>query len=97
MTHNGLLRLASLLSVLFFTLHLADDIVRGMEPGTLPNLLAVPICVLWLYGTLVVPERRAGHVIMLLGALLGRNSKAKWRSENPTSNHVVLSYRMTGR
>jgi hypothetical protein len=63
------LTIASLLSVLFFTFHLADDIVRGMEPGTLTNLPAVPIFVFWLYGTLVLAERRSGYIITLLGGL----------------------------
>jgi hypothetical protein len=66
-----MLTIASLLSILFFTFHLADDIVRGIEPGTLTNLTAVPIFVFWLYGTLVLAERRSGYVIILLGSLLG--------------------------
>jgi hypothetical protein len=53
------------------TFHLTDDIVRGMEPGTLSDLIAVPILVVWLYGTLVLAERRSGYVIILLGSLLG--------------------------
>src|SRR5277367_2864831 len=71
MKHNGMLTIASLLSILLLTFHFADDIVRGMEPGTLPNLIAVPILVIWLYGTLVLAERRSGYVIILLGSLLG--------------------------
>jgi hypothetical protein len=63
------LTITSLLSILFFTFHLADDIVRGMEPGKLTNLTAVPIFVVWLYGTLVLAERRSGYVVMLLGGL----------------------------
>jgi hypothetical protein len=31
----------------------------------------VPILVVWLYGTLVLTERRSGYVIILLGSLLG--------------------------
>jgi hypothetical protein len=31
----------------------------------------VPIFVVWLYGTLVLAERRSGYVIILLGSLLG--------------------------
>ena len=65
-----LLTIASLLSILFGTFHLADDIARGMSPGGLPNLLAVVICVVWLYGTLVLAERRSGHVIILVASLL---------------------------
>ena len=70
MKHNVTLTIASLLSTLFFTFHLSDDIVRGFEPGTLTNLTAVPIFVVWLYGTLVLAERRSGYVIILLGSLL---------------------------
>jgi len=69
MKQNVMLTTASLLSILFFTLHLADDIVRGFEPGTLTNLTAVPIFVLWLYGTLVLAGRRSGYIITLLGGL----------------------------
>jgi len=72
MKHKLVLITASLLSILFMMLHLADDIVRGMAPGTLSTLAAaVPILVVWLYGTLVLPEKRSGYVIILLGSLLG--------------------------
>jgi hypothetical protein len=71
MKPNTMLIIASLLSILLMTFHLADDIVRGMEPGTLFDLIAVPILVVWLYGTLVLTERRSGYVIVLLGSLLG--------------------------
>ena len=59
------------LSILFMTFHLSDDIVRGMEPGGVKNLIGVLILVVWLYGTLVLAERRSGYVIILLGSLLG--------------------------
>jgi len=71
MKQNILLVIASVLSILFMTFHLTDDIVRGMEPGKLLDLIAVPILVVWLYGTLVLAERRSGYVIILLGSLLG--------------------------
>jgi hypothetical protein len=64
-----MLTIASLLSILFFTFHLSDDIVRGMEPGKLTNLTAIPIFVVWLYGTLVLAGRRSGYIITLLGGL----------------------------
>jgi hypothetical protein len=71
MKHNNvILTVASLLSVLFGTFHLADDITRGMSPGGLPNLIAVVIWVVWLYGTLVLAGRRSGYVIILVGSLL---------------------------
>ena len=71
MKQSVLLTIMSLLTILFLTFHLADDIVRGFEPGKLSNLTAVPICVVWLYGTLVLAGRRSGYIIMLLGSLLG--------------------------
>jgi hypothetical protein len=60
-----------MLSILFITLHTTDDIVRGMEPGRLFDLIVVPILAVWLYGTLVLAGRRSGYVIILLGSLLG--------------------------
>jgi hypothetical protein len=69
MKHGRSLTIMSLLSIVFFSFHLADDIVRGFEPGTLTNLTAVPIFVVWLYGTLVLAERRSGYIITLLGGL----------------------------
>ena len=70
MKQSVLLTIASLLSILFFSFHLADDIVRGFEKGGISNLTAVPIFVVWLYGTLVLAERRAGYIIILLASLL---------------------------
>ena len=71
MKESVMLTIASLLSIVFGTFHLADDIARGMSPGGLPNLFAVVIWVVWLYGTLVLAERRSGYIIILLGSLLG--------------------------
>ena len=71
MKQNVMLTIASLLSVLFTTFHVTDDIVRGMEPGTLSDLIVVPILVVWLHGTLVLAGKRSGYVIILLGSLLG--------------------------
>ena len=62
MKHNILLVIASVLSILFMTFHLTDDIVRGMEPGTLFDLIVVPILVVQLYGTLVLAGKRSGYV-----------------------------------
>jgi hypothetical protein len=70
MKYTVTLTIMSLLSILFTTFDLTDDIVREMEPGTLPTLAEVLILVVWLYGTLVLAERRSGYVIVLLGSLL---------------------------
>lgn len=62
--------IASLLTILFATFHLADDIVRGFSPGGVSNLGAILFLVVWLYATVVLPERRSGLVIILVGSLL---------------------------
>ena len=67
----NLLTITSLLSLLLFTFHISEDIVRGMEPGGFKNLSGVAIMVVWLFGTLVLAGRRSGFVITLLGSLLG--------------------------
>ena len=71
MKQRDLLTITSLFSILLLTFHLTDDIARGFEKGTLNNLTAVPLFVIWLYGTLVLAGRRSGYVIVLLFSLLG--------------------------
>jgi hypothetical protein len=61
----------SLLSILLVSLHLADDIVYGTDKSATSNIIAAAVLVIWLYGTLVLGERRSGYAIMLLGSLLG--------------------------
>jgi hypothetical protein len=70
MKNSVVLTITSLLLVLLLTFHLADDIRRGYEPGGLSNLVGgVLIIVVWLYGMLVLFERRSGYIIMLLLSL----------------------------
>ena len=70
MKNSSLLSISFLLLILLLTFHLADDIRRGYEPGGLSNLVGgVLITVVWLYGTLVLAERRSGYIITLLGGL----------------------------
>jgi hypothetical protein len=71
MKHHVTLTITSLLSILLFAFHWVDEVARGMEPGGLSALGGVVILVVWLYGTLVLAERRLGHIIMLLGSILG--------------------------
>ena len=70
MKRSMMLTITSLLSMLFFTFHLTDDIVRGFEPGGFKHLSGILTLVVWLYGTLVLYERRSGYIIILLGSLL---------------------------
>ena len=71
MKHNSLLKITSLLSIVLMTLHVTDDIVRGVSRAGAENAFGVAIFVVWLFGTLVLAERRSGYVIMLLGGLFG--------------------------
>jgi hypothetical protein len=69
MKQHAVLVVTSLLSILFLTLHITDDIVRGISKAE-PSNTALLVLVVLLYGTLVLAERRSGHVIMLLVGLL---------------------------
>lgn len=69
MNQTRVLQITSLLSLLLLTLHVTDDIVRGISPAESSNI-ALVVLVILLYGTLVLAERRAGHVIMFLAGLL---------------------------
>ena len=62
------LAIASLLSLVLLTLHITDDIVRGISKAESSNIALIVLAV-FLYGTLVLPERRSGHIIMLLVGL----------------------------
>jgi len=74
MKHNLTLTITSLLSILFMTFHFTGDTLRAKagtpEAGGL-TLITVPILLVWLYGTLVLAERRSGYIIMIVGSLLG--------------------------
>jgi hypothetical protein len=64
------LTVTSLLSILFTTFHLAEDLVHGMSPGGLSNLPVVLVLTVWVYAALVLAERRSGYVIILVMSLL---------------------------
>jgi hypothetical protein len=68
MKHHVMLTVTSLLSILLLTLHVTDDIVRGISKAE-PSNTALLVLVVLLYGTLVLAERPSGHVIMLLVGL----------------------------
>jgi hypothetical protein len=65
------LTMTSVLSVLLFALHWADEVSRGMEAGTLSALGGIAILAVWLSGTLVLGDRRSGYVITLIGGIFG--------------------------
>lgn len=71
MKPSVLLTGTTLLTAFFLTLHVADDIARGMDTIGLHSLPAMLVLGLWLYGTLVLSGRRSGYILQLLLALLG--------------------------
>ena len=69
MKSTVLLPISSLLSILLLTLHVTDDIVRGISKAESSNI-ALVVLVILLYGTLVLTESRTGHVIIFVVGLL---------------------------
>ena len=48
MKQTAVLIISSLLAILFGTLHLTDDIIRGFAPGGLSNVSVVLVVTIWL-------------------------------------------------
>jgi hypothetical protein len=69
MKPSVLLTVASLLSLLLIMFHLTDDVLLQAE-GAVRYPIPVVVFVLWLYGTLMLPNRTSGYIIMLLGGLI---------------------------
>jgi hypothetical protein len=70
MKHRATLTVTSLLSILLFSLHWADEVARGLEPGTVAAAGGLLILAAWLSATLVFPERGLGLILILLGSIL---------------------------
>ena len=70
MKHQGTLTITSLLSILLFSLHWADEVARGLEPGTISAIGGLLILAVWLCATLLLAERRLGLILIFLGSLL---------------------------
>ena len=70
MKPNVLLIIASLVTLLLMTFHMTHDVLLQVE-GAVKYPIPVIIFVVWLYGTLMMPDRVVGLIIMLLGGLIG--------------------------
>jgi len=68
MKQNRMLTVTSLLSLLLLTLHVTDDIVRGISKAE-PANIALIVLVIFLYATLVLAERASGMAIIFLVGL----------------------------
>ena len=71
MKHNITLTVTSLLTILFSSFHLADDVVRGFEPGGTSNYIGIVIMSVFLYATLMLPGRRSAHLLVMVGSIGG--------------------------
>jgi len=70
MKHNVMLTVASLLTLLLTIIHLSQDVMLQSE-GAVKFPIPVVIFAVWLYGTLMLSDRVWGHIIMLLGGIIG--------------------------
>ena len=70
MKHNVMLTVASVLSILFLTFHMTCDFLHDKRGMSLQGfLITVIFLAVWLYGTLVLAERRSGYILIILGSL----------------------------
>jgi hypothetical protein len=64
------LTIASLLSIVLIPFHVGGDVALGFDRGGSGVVFVlVPILLLMACGTLLLAERRSGHIIMFLGGL----------------------------
>jgi|SRR5690349_23266097 hypothetical protein len=69
MNRRNLLTVTSLISILLLTFHFTDDMVHGLDTPGPANLIAIAIVVVFLIGPLLLRERLAGRILILLGAI----------------------------
>jgi hypothetical protein len=67
MSPNSAYVRTSLLAILFMTLHMTDDAIRGENAqGGWAAIVVVLILVVWLYALVRLTEQRAGYIIGLV-------------------------------
>jgi hypothetical protein len=70
MKRHVMLVITSLISAVLLALHISQDIVFGFDQAGLNHLVGVGIILVVVCGTLLLPHRRVGQVIMLLGGVM---------------------------
>ena len=70
MKQNRLLIGITLASVVLLALHISQDIIFGLDRAGLNHLVGVGILLVIACGALLLPDRRLGQVIMLLGGVM---------------------------
>lgn len=92
MKPNVILTVTSLLTTILFSIHVTDDIIRGMsEGGARENTIIVLIMLVYLYGILMLAERRLGQVIILLGGLAAATMPLLHARSASHGGHVAQS------
>lgn len=61
----------AVLTVLLSSFHLADDVVRGFEPGGTQNYIGIIIVAVFLYAVLALVDTRTGLIVIMLGSIGG--------------------------
>jgi len=69
MDRKNLLTVTSLISILLLTFHFTDDMVHGLDTPGPANLIGIAIVVVFSIGPLLLRERLAGRILILLGAI----------------------------
>lgn len=64
------LKVTTLVSILLFSLHWADEVSRGLEPGTISALGGLLIMAVWLSAAFAFGETLAGLIVILLASIL---------------------------
>lgn len=70
MKHKDLLTVLSLLAIVLVAMHLADDYVHGFDTGVVDNPYGMLVLIAWASGVLLLRERLAGRIVLLLGGLI---------------------------
>jgi hypothetical protein len=60
----------SLISAVLLALHISQDIVFGFDRAGLNHLAGVAIIAVIVCGALLLPQRRSGTIIMLIGGVI---------------------------
>ena len=70
MKPNDLLTVTSMLSLVLLSVHVSDDIAHGFDSAGLMNFIPIAVLAAFVYATLVLRERLAGRIVMVLVAIL---------------------------
>ena len=70
MKNSVMLAITALLAAFLFLIHWADDVIRGLDTVNPTNIGGFLILSVWLFGPLVLPDRRSGLILAFLSGIL---------------------------